>query len=168
MKARAEAVDEFLIARPRLVVRNAQIDDVDAIAALVEDFAKYMRELGDTSPLQLNALVLKRDGFGEDPAFDGLVAELDGVLVGYLLYHQGYDTDAACRLLFVVDLFVAQVARGMGCGMALMDRASAIARAKGVCQLVWTVDRRNLEALKFYTHIGGQHVHELDLMCMDV
>lgn len=150
-----------------LLVRVARREDVGAMAALAKAFAQLMCELGDDGSLQLDAIALERDGFGASPAFDGLVAERDGAVVGYLLHHAGYDTDAACRLLFVVDLFVAPHARGSGCGTALMQAARDAARAAGARQLVWTIDRRNRDALDFYTHFGAQPIDTLALMCID-
>ena len=150
------------------VIREATIDDVPAIAALVEEFARYMRELGDATELRLDAEALERDGFGPDPAFRGLVAVDNGHVIGFLLHHAGYDTDAACRLVFVVDLFVAQSARGRGIGTALMSAVRKVAAAAGARQLVWTVDRRNALARTFYERLGAQYVEDLSLMCMDV
>jgi len=148
-------------------LREAHRDDVPAIAALAAEFARHMRELGDASPLRLDAAALERDGFGPDPAFSGLVAEQDGRVAGYLLHHPGYDTDAACRLLFVVDLFVSPPARGQGIGAALIAAAREVARRARAAQLVWTVDRRNAQALKFYEGLGADRLEGLALMCLD-
>jgi GNAT superfamily N-acetyltransferase len=149
-------------------IRPACRGDVSAIAALAQQFARYMRELGDATPLALDAAALERDGFGPDPAFRGLVAERDGQVAGYLLHHPGYDTDEARRLLFVVDLFVAPHARGLGIGAALLASARHIAATSTAAQLVWTVDRRNTAALRFYERLGAHSVEGLTLMCLDV
>jgi len=93
---------------------------------------------------------------------------MTNVVVGYLLHHDGYDTDAACRLLVVADLFVTQAVRGRGAGTALVRAASAIALSRGATQLVWTVYQHNTEALRFYERIGGRYVRDLHLMCLDV
>jgi GNAT superfamily N-acetyltransferase len=89
-------------------------------------------------------------------------------VVGYLLYHDGYDTDAACRILMVVDLFVTQAVRRSGAGTALMREAREIAVSRGARQIVWTVYERNEEALRFYERIGGRYVQDLRLMCLDL
>ncbi|MGM9480614.1 GNAT family N-acetyltransferase [Roseateles sp. NT4] len=149
-------------------LRPACRADVPAIAALAEQFAQHMRELGDNTPLGLDAVALERDGFGPDPAFRGLVAERDAEVVGYLLHHPGYDTDAARRLVFIVDLFVSPSARGLGIGAALVGAARQIAADATAAQLVWTVDRRNAGALQFYQRLGAQSIEALDLMCLDV
>ena len=149
-------------------IRDARRADVPAIARLAAEFAQYMRALGDVTQFRLDAKALERDGFGSDQAFRGLVMEYAGVVVGYLLYHDGYDTDAACRVLFVADLFVTKEARGQGIGTALMHKVSEIEAARGARQLVWTVDQHNVEAQRFYKRIGADFVESLRLMCLDV
>lgn len=149
------------------LIREARRDDVPRLAALVEEFARYMRDLGDTTDLRLDAEALARDGFGPDPAFRGLVAERSGDVVGFLLHHAGYDTDEACRLLYVVDLYVTTSVRGRGIGRALMDAARKVAVRAGARQLVWTVDRRNALARRFYEGIDARDVEGFDLMYLD-
>lgn len=149
-------------------IREANASDVPSIAVLLEQFAGYMRQLGDLTELRLDAAALERDGFGTDPAFRGLVAEESGVVVGFLLYHDGYDTDAARRLLFVVDLFVTESARCRGIAAALMRKAREIAAIAGAGQMVWTVDGRNVKARRFYEGIGARYVEGLQLMVFDV
>ena len=150
------------------LIREAGCHDVPAMAALIEEFARYMRDLGDTTELRLDAEALERDGFGTDPAFRGLIAEVSGEVVGFLLHHAGYDTDAACRLLFVVDLYVTESARGRGIGAALMNEARKVGAGGGARQMIWTVDRRNALARRFYEGLGARYVEELDLMYLDV
>jgi len=150
------------------VIRQASRADVPTIARLAAEFAQYLRGLGDTTEFRLNADALERDGFGPEPAFDAVVAEMAGVVVGYLLYHNGYDTDAAYRLLVVADLFVTEAARGRGTGVALMREASEIAISRGAKRLVWTVYHHNTEALRFYERIGGRYAQDLRLMFLDV
>ena len=150
------------------LIRQARPDDVPAMAALVEEFAEYMRALGDTTAPGLDAETLRRDGFGPAPAFQGVVAERRGVVAGFLLHHAGYDTDAAVRLLFVIDLYVTASVRGQGIGAALLGAARDIAVRDGAAQLVWTVDRRNALARRFYERMGADYVQGLELMCLDV
>lgn len=150
------------------VIRKASLADVPAIAGLAAEFAQYLCGLGDTTEFRLNVDALERDGFGSEPAFGGVVAEKAGVVVGYLLYHDGYDTDAAYRLLVVADLFVTQAARGSGAGAVLMGEAKEIAIRRGAKRLVWTVYHHNIEALRFYERIGGRYAQDLRLMFLDV
>ena len=152
----------------KYLIRPARLADVPAMAGLAAEFAEYMRRLGDETEFHLDAEALERDGFGPTPAFAGFVAEITNEIVGYVLFHDGYDTDAAHRVVFVVDLMVTQTMRGKGVGAALMREVSSVAAGRRAKQLVWTVDRRNAEAIRFYERVGGQLVNNLYLMCLDV
>lgn len=152
---------------PDARVRTMLRSDVPTVARLAAEFAQFMRDLGDTTAFRLDAAAIERDGFGLDPAFAGLVALEGGRVAGYLLHHDGYDSDAARRVLFVADLFVQATARGRGLGAALMLEAGRIASMRGAAQLVWTVDTRNVAARRFYERIGGEVVEAVHLMSMD-
>lgn len=121
------------------------------------DFANYLRSLGDKTNFQFNAKTYLRDGYGRNPAFKGLVAELDGHAVGYLLYHYGYDTDRATRIVHIVDLYVRENYRRRGVGQALMERARAISREAGAGRLFWSVFVPNLTARRFYPRLGARY-----------
>lgn len=88
------------------MVRPALAADAHDIGSLTQPFADYLRKLGDETELKLNAEKYLQDGFGDQPAFSGIVAERDGKVIGVLLYHIGYDSDAAGRKLRIADLFV--------------------------------------------------------------
>jgi len=150
------------------LIRPARLGDVPAIAGLAAEFAGYMRGLGDKTESHLDAEALERDGFGPTPAFAGFVAEIMNEVVGYVLFHDGYDTDAAHRVVFVADLMVTQTMRKKGVGAALMREVTSVALGRRAKQLVWTVDRRNAEAIRFYESVGGRLVNNLYLMCLDL
>jgi len=98
------------------------------------------------------------------PAFAGLVAELNGEVVGYLLYHFGYDSDSAARNLQIVDLYADLDSRKRGVGRALMTRAASIARKEGAQELVWAVYRANTLATGFYERLGAQRITDVFFM----
>ena len=151
-----------------LTIRKATPDDADRVGQLAKQFANYLRSLGDTSDLKFDAQAYLRDGFGPKPAFLGIVAEENDRIIGYLLYHPGYDTDRAERLLYVVDLYVEEDFRGRGTGRALMQEAAAIARREGASALIWTVYFANEIAAEFYKRIGARYVKGLDMMYLAV
>ena len=80
-----------------LIIRPALASDAQSIGNLARQFASYLSELGDLTDFKLTANAYLRDGFGTKPAFAGLVAEDQGKVIGYLLYHFGYDSDRANR-----------------------------------------------------------------------
>jgi GNAT superfamily N-acetyltransferase len=149
-------------------IRPATADDAESIAKLVSGLHRYLNELGDPTHFSFNASTYLRDGFGENPAFRALVAELDDQAAGYLLYHFGYDTDYGRRVVYVVDLYVDEAYRGHGIGKALMKEASEAAQREGATALSWGVYERNELALRFYESLGARYVKGIHLMSIDV
>ena len=141
-----------------LTIRSALASDAPAVGSLAKQFASYLRSLGDQSDFSLTAEAYLRDGFGARPAFEGLVAEQDGQVIGYLLYHFGYDSDGAFRTLHVADLYVDFKARQKGVGRALMKAAAGIAREAGPREIIWSVYHANDLATAFYEKLGAQRV----------
>jgi GNAT superfamily N-acetyltransferase len=145
-------------------IRPACADDAQDIGRLALQFAQYLRDLGDQTEFKLNADSYLRDGFGKQPAFSGIVAESQDGLVGYLLYHFGYDSDAAARNLHVVDLYVEPKARNKGVGTALMKAAAGIAVEAGAQELIWSVYILNSLAASFYEKLGAERITEVFFM----
>jgi len=147
-----------------LSIRSALATDAPAIGSLALQFARYLRGLGDTSDFNLTAEAYLRDGFGPQPAFAGIVAEDNGVVVGYLLYHFGYDSDAAAKVLFIADLYVEAGTRRQGIGHALAARVASIAREASARELIWSVYQANQLAAGFYEKIGAQRITDVFFM----
>jgi GNAT superfamily N-acetyltransferase len=147
-----------------IAVRAATPADAKTVAALYSEFAAYLRSLDGGDEYYFDEQAYLRDGFGPDPAFSGIVAEVDGEVVGYLLWHLGYDSDLARRILRIADLYVRPASRRAGVGRALLDEAARICRARGGIELVWEVFEPNQLARKFYAGVGARHVDDLLIM----
>jgi hypothetical protein len=66
-------------------IRRSTSDEAIKIGQLARQFPSYLQSLGDQTEFKFNAEVYLRDGFGADPAFTGLVAEVEGRVIGHLL-----------------------------------------------------------------------------------
>lgn len=149
-------------------IRQAEPRDAQNIGRLAQEFIDYLRSIGDTDELRFDAKAFLRDGFGANPAFSGIVAESGDEILGYLLYHPGYDADYAIRTLHVIDLYVRERWRGRGIGQALMKRAGEICRSFGGKQLFWAVYEPNKAAINFYERLGARFTRDLLFMRLDV
>jgi GNAT superfamily N-acetyltransferase len=147
-----------------ITVRPASANDAQDIGKLALQFADYLRGLGDQTEFKLNAERYLRDGFGKQPAFWGIVAENEDGVIGYLLYHFGYDSDAAARNLNIVDLYVEPKARNKGAGAALMKAAAGIAVKADAQELIWSVYILNSLAASFYEKLGAERITEVFFM----
>ncbi len=96
----------------------------------------------------------RRQGFGPDAAFHTFVAELDGGVVGYAMYHRSYDTESASRGSYLSDLYVEEVARGRGAGRALMRAVAHATAADGGDAIWWVTTKSNDAAGPFYRKIA--------------
>ena len=149
-------------------IRVATENDADQVVALYGEFTQYLQALGDSTDARLTAEIYRRDGFGENPAFSGFVAELENEVVGYLLYHFGYDTELAARVMYIMDLYVAERHRMQGVAASLMTAAESIARDHGVMEILWSVYKLNPRARKFYEKLGGKLIDDLHYMYLEV
>jgi len=141
-----------------LTIQPARAEDARAVGNLAQQFAGYLRSLGDHTDSQLTAESYLRDGFGSQPAFGGLVAEAGGEVIGYLLYHFGHDSDAAALSLHIADLYVDSETRRRGAGKA------SIAREAGAREMIWSVYHANKLATTFYEKLGAQRIADVFFM----
>ena len=97
-----------------------------------------------------------RDGFGEDRAFETMVASTGDALAGYAVYYWGYDTDSATRGVYLADLYVGEAHRRSGAGTALVSAVARDSRDAGGRWIFWSVLKRNKAARRFYRHIAPE------------
>jgi len=84
----------------------------------------------------------------------GLIAELDGQIVGiahYIFRPSTWDVEDFC---YLEDLFVDPKVRGAGVGRALISELEKIATAKGSKRLYWTTATDNEVARKLYDKVA--------------
>jgi GNAT superfamily N-acetyltransferase len=149
-------------------IRGANAEDAQAIGSMAKEFASYLRALGDTTKFKFTAEAYLRDGFGDNPAFYGLIAEVKGKVAGYLLYHGGYDTDNGTRIFYIADLYVCSEYRRQGVGQAQIKRAQTICKESGGKKMFWSVFGPNVTARKFYWHIGARYAKDMLTMKLKV
>ena len=135
---------------------------IDVRPALEEDAATIVRlahGLSQTDGGRVSRLTeesYRRDGFGAQPAFHVLIAEINGLAAGYALYFSGYDTDRAARGVYLADLFVEASFRRYGVGRALMKAVARACRDLGGEWMFWSVLKRNRVARKFYRTLAPE------------
>ena len=103
---------------------------------------------------------LLRDGFGPNPFYACLIAELDGQPAGFALYFFNYSTWLGRPGLYLEDIFVPVELRGKGVGKALLQRVAAVAVEKHCPRLQWEVLDWNTPAIDFYRAMGAEFLDE--------
>jgi GNAT superfamily N-acetyltransferase len=136
-----------------ITVRTATAEDRASILAMLREFMDYLNAI-EASEEDVDLDTLVDQGFGPDPVCQTLIAERDGVPVGYVGFHPG--VWEVHRAIYVISLFVRTEARGTGAGRALMEAVKSIARAQRARRVVWEVWRKNPSAIDFYRGIGAE------------
>ncbi|MGH6917913.1 MAG: GNAT family N-acetyltransferase [Geminicoccaceae bacterium] len=136
---------------PSVTIRQARPSDAATIVRLVRELAAFE---GLLDQVRLTAVDVLRDGFGERPRFECLLAEVDGAAVAFVLYFEDYSTFEGRSGIFVEDLYVAEAARGRGIGRRLLARLAQLAierdcRRLDLCVLHWNPARGFYERLGF-------------------
>ena len=135
-----------------ITVRHATSGDVSEVVKL----ARSLSIADGQQPSRLTKTAYLRDGFGKNPAFSALVAEVDHKVTGYTLYFEGYDTGRAARGVYLSDLYVDQAWRRQGIGRALMQATANACKEMGGEWMFWSVLKGNKSARKFYRTIAPE------------
>jgi GNAT superfamily N-acetyltransferase len=114
---------ETVIDAPRMLVRDATIEDAEAIAVLWD---RYLREhYGLTG--KVDAAILRRDAFSTEPRFRMVLAfGSGGDLRGAVAWNFGHDLHHFVRGVDVHDLYVAPEHRGIGVAVALLAHVAKL------------------------------------------
>jgi len=137
-----------------IAIRFATIDDADAIFAALEGIAETVKE---RHKLKSSPDDIRRYGFGERPAFETLIAEIDGRFAGCCLYFPSFSTWLGRPGVYVQDFYVVDAFRGRGVGEGLLRRLAAVTRRRGGCYIRLAVDTQNHRAQAFYARNGIAH-----------
>ncbi len=130
------------------------------ILQLIRGLAEYERAPHEVT---IGEAELMRDGFGDRPLFECLIAELDGEPVGMALFFPIYSTWKGASI-HLEDLFVLPAARGLGIGKTLLKRVAALAHERGAARLQWDVLDWNQPAIDFYQSLGAKFMDEWRIM----
>jgi GNAT superfamily N-acetyltransferase len=139
-----------------ITIRRATEADCALVLDFVRELAAYEKKPDAVVATEGD---LRRHGFGPQPRFETLIAELDGEPGGFALFFPDFSTWAGRPGLFLEDLFVSDWARGRGVGRALLARLAAIAIERGWAGLRLNVLDWN-PARGFYHRLGLAHRSE--------
>src|SRR5262245_3258030 len=136
--------------------RSATPADVDTILAFIKGLAAFEHE---PDAVKATTADLLRDGFGEQPKFEVLIAERDGKPIGFALFFPTYSTWEGRPGIHLEDIFVLEEERGKGVAYQLMTALAALAVERGCARLELSVLHWN-PARKFYHRLGMAHQEE--------
>ena len=134
-------------------LRAATRDDVPVIAELIRGLARY-EKLEDQ--VQMTEELLAAGLFGERPYAEVVLAEEDGIALGFALFFHNFSTFLGRPGIYLEDLFVLPEHRGLGIGRMLLAHLARLAVERGCGRLEWAVLDWNRDAIGFYESLGAR------------
>jgi GNAT superfamily N-acetyltransferase len=140
----------------RVTIRPATAEDCGLILDFIRELALYEKA---PEAVVATETQLCEHGFGPNPAFEAIIAELDGEPAGMALFHTRFSTWLGAPTLFLEDIVVREAARRHGVGRRLMARLASIALERGWGRIDFHVLDWN-PARGFYQKLGFSHHEE--------
>ena len=133
-------------------LRPAAPADLTAIVGLIRELAdfEHLSHLVVVTPESLQPHL-----FGDKPAAEAVVAEVQGRVVAFALFFTNFSTFLGRPGLYLEDLYVQPAHRGAGLGKALLQHLGALAVERGCGRFEWSVLDWNENAIRFYEKMGA-------------
>lgn len=133
-------------------LRPAAPADLPAIVGLIRELAdfEHLSHLVVVTPESLQPHL-----FGDKPAAEAVVAEVQGRVVAFALFFTNFSTFLGRPGLYLEDLYVQPAHRGAGLGKALLQHLGALAVERGCGRFEWSVLDWNENAIHFYEKMGA-------------
>ena len=128
----------------QIEIRKANLDDMEAVHALVRELADYEKGLHrvTTTPESY------RKDFAEK-VFDAFVADANGEIIGIAIYYMNFSTWRG-KMMYLEDFIVKESMRGHGIGAKLFEAFLEEAKRQESTMVKWQVLDWNEPAIHFY------------------
>ncbi|XP_074651262.1 thialysine N-epsilon-acetyltransferase-like [Tubulanus polymorphus] len=141
-------------------IRKAVKEDCKCILGYIKELAEFEKMLDD---VKISSEDLERDGFGDKPLYQCLVAEENtgNKVVAYCFYYPMYSTFAG-RSIYLEDLYVTPEHRGFRLASSLIRHLSKIELEKGCAKIRFAVLEWNERAYEIYKYLEADDLTEAE------
>ncbi len=146
-----------------LIIRSTDVEDVPLLLRFVKGIAEYEHLSHMVSATEES---LKMAFFGKRPYAEALIAELDSVPVGFVVFFHNFSTFVGKPGLYLEDIYVLPEHRGKGVGAALFMKCVRMARERDCGRMEWSALHWN-PARKFYERLGAQPLEDWIIYRLD-
>lgn len=132
-------------------IRRAHEGDIKTIFNFICELAEYEKLSHDvtaTEEILCESLFVKKQA-------EVLIAELDGVPVGFALFFHNFSTFKGRACLYLEDLYIKPDFRGKGFGKELFRTLAKIAVERNCDRFEWSVLDWNEPSIIFYKKMGA-------------
>jgi GNAT superfamily N-acetyltransferase len=136
-----------------VVTRRVRESDVECIVRMVHDLAAYERSAAEC---RLTVRQLSDALFSARPALFGHVAEVDGVVVGFVVWFLNFSTWTGSHGVYGEDMYVLPEYRRHGVGRALFQEMAAECVRQGYSRLEFATLDWNTPTIAFTASLGAK------------
>lgn len=146
-----------------LNIRYATKKDIPAIKRLILELAAYEN---------LSGLVTAEENMLEFALFEeksahAVIAEEDGLPVGYAVFFYNFSTFLCKKGLFIEDIYISPDMRGRGFGKQIFRHLARIAKEKDCGRMEWNCLSWNTPSIRFYESLGAAMLSDWKIFRMD-
>ena len=134
-----------------LTIRYARETDVPQILNFIKQLAIYEDMLDDVIATE----DLLQEWIFEKQKAEVLLAEEDGIPLGFALFFHNFSTFLGRAGIYLEDLFIMPEHRGKGYGKALLRRLAQITMERGCGRLEWSCLDWNKPSIDFYLSLDA-------------
>lgn len=127
-------------------LRKANETDLPAVLDLIKELALY-EKAPDEVTVTLNDL--KNDGFGKNPIYEIILAEVNNEILGMAFYFYAYSTWKG-KCIYLEDIIVREAHRGKKIGKLLFEAVILKCKEVKAKRMMWQVLDWNTPAINFY------------------
>ena len=132
------------------MIRPVAAGDQDNWSRLFAAYGEFYETAFSTEVLESTWTRLMTEGSG----VDAIVAERDGVVIGFAHYRSHPDTFSLGTDWYLDDLYVDPAARGTGTATELIEHLTELARQGGPGTLRWITAESNAGAQRVYDRVA--------------
>ncbi|WP_426261220.1 GNAT family N-acetyltransferase [Sphingomonas sp. DC1100-1] len=132
-----------------LIVRQATINDLDALVPLFDAYRQFYKQASDPD----GARAFLEDRFEHQQSIVFVACDVDQA-VGFTQLFPSFSSTRMARTFILNDLFVSPAARRTGAGRALLNAACEYGRAVGASRLSLSTAVANVVAQSVYEKAG--------------
>jgi GNAT superfamily N-acetyltransferase len=138
----------------KLQLRMAEEKDVPVILKFIIDLAGFE---GVSDRIRSTEAGLM-DVLFQRHITDALIAELDGMPVGFAIWAYSFSTFTGKPTLYIDDLYVEEKQRGKGIGGRIFSRIAEIAYEKDCGRVDWYCMETNVSGKEYYKKMGAEEI----------
>ena len=142
---------------PVVVTRPVKESDVECIVRMVHDLAAYEQSAHEC---RLTVRQLSHALFSARPALFGHVAEVDGNVVGFVVWFLNFSTWTGTHGVYGEDMYVLPEYRRFGVGRALFREMAAECVRRGYGRLDFATLDWNKPTIDFTASLGAKPLSE--------